>query len=122
MGVAGMEAQNDMTGFGMGNQMGTYPLAQEKVPTLGAKKIIVEDPKSWHDPLVGTRKELMLSKWSGNSPQENWREFQSGQLGDGNELIGYIKEVSKSDEPVLRNPGDRAKRNIKLNKKFDRGY
>ena len=28
MGVAGMEAQNDMTGFGMGNQMGTYPLAQ----------------------------------------------------------------------------------------------
>lgn len=30
MGVAGMEAQNDMTGFGMGNQMGTYPLAQEE--------------------------------------------------------------------------------------------
>lgn len=28
MGVAGMEAQNDMTGYGMGNQMGTYPLAQ----------------------------------------------------------------------------------------------
>ena len=27
-GVAGMEAQNDMTGFGMGNQMGTHPLAQ----------------------------------------------------------------------------------------------
>jgi len=32
MGVAGMEAQNDMTGYGMGNQMGTYPLAQEKTP------------------------------------------------------------------------------------------
>tara|TARA_Y100001973_G_scaffold99482_1_gene158775 strand:+ start:183 stop:686 length:504 start_codon:yes stop_codon:yes gene_type:complete len=49
MGVAGMEAQNDMTGFGMGNQMGTYPLAQsdaELRKSMREERFRAEDAKT----------------------------------------------------------------------------
>jgi len=94
----------------------------EKIPTLGAKKIIPNKPGYSNKPVTGNRKDLFLDRWSSQSIKENRQQFQEGQWGDAKELRGYISEVNKSKEPVLRNPGDRAARNKKLGKKFDRGY
>ena len=85
----------------------------KKVPTLGAQKIIT--------PGVSSKKELFIHKFANNPMKDIKVEFQGGLLGTGKELAGYLKEISKSNEPVLRNPGDRAIRNVKLGKKFDRG-
>ncbi len=93
----------------------------KKVPTLGAQKIRTEIPGTFHDPVVGTRKELMIHNFAKNTDRQNAIEFQGGIFGDNNELAGYLEEISKSNEPMLRNPGDRAIRNKKLGKKFDRG-
>ena len=63
----------------------------------------------------------MIHNFAKNTDRQNAIEFQDGIFGSNNELAGYLEEISKSNEPMLRNPGDRAIRNKKLGKKFDRG-
>lgn len=77
MGVAGMEAQNDMTGYGMGNQMGTYPLAQG----------------------VRFDKEKYYNDQMGNQPlaQEKTSEYKEFQRDSANFVQGLQKGYIDSD-------------------------
>jgi len=106
MGVAGMEAQNDMTGFGMGNQMGTYPLAQKPTYTTrpdniygigaGASKSTVVDitDPNWdeRDIQKGKTKHTYTAKPDGGDKKYFIRK-QKGGFGSGNKPKD--KEISK---------------------------
>tara|TARA_R100000734_G_C3223404_1_gene34059 strand:+ start:149 stop:460 length:312 start_codon:yes stop_codon:yes gene_type:complete len=82
----------------------------QKIPTLGAKKIMTENTSS--------EKDYLIDKFATNP---NDPKFGGGQLGHRKEIQGYLKEINNSNKPVLRNPGDRAIRNKKNNRRFDRG-
>jgi hypothetical protein len=82
----------------------------EKMVSLGARKMITENNSS--------EKDLLVDNFATNP---NDRKFGGGQLGYREEIQGYLKGINNSNEPVLRNPGDRANRNKKNNRLFDRG-
>jgi hypothetical protein len=82
----------------------------QKMPTLGARKIIIEDNNS--------EKDYLVDKFATNTRDP---KFGGGQLGYRKEIQGYLKEINNSNEPVLRSPGARAVRNKKNNRIFDRG-
>lgn len=82
----------------------------QKMPTLGARKIITEDNSS--------EKDYLVDKFATNS---NDPRFGGGVFSDRKEIQSNLREINNSNEPVNRNPGDRAIRNKKNKRKFDRG-
>ena len=82
----------------------------QKMVSLGAREIITKDNSS--------EKDYLVDKFATNPSDP---KFGGGQLGYRKEIQGYLKEINNSNEPVNRNPGDRAIRNKNNKTKFDRG-
>ena len=82
----------------------------QKMVPLGARKIITKDNSS--------EKDYLVDKFATNS---NDPMFGGGQLSYRKEIQSHLKEINNSNEPVNRNPGNRATRNKNNKTKFDRG-